>query len=163
MAGGSFAALVALCAAFKAAGTLGGWVMLTSTAGQLAVELRAPAPEPRAPSRANYVANGVLLTVIVLVIAQPSIARQFTLVINAAVIFMLCVYAMAGAALVRLQGGASTPAGWGARALGAGAVLLVAAIMTTQETPMLLTTAVAVLAAVAGWTLLGAWSRRRKV
>jgi len=159
MAGSSFAVIVAVCAAFKASGTLGGWVLLTSTAGQLAVEMRTPPAEPRPPSRANFIANGVLLTVIILLIAQPSIARQFTLVINAAVIFMLCVYAMAGAALVRLRGEGRTAAGWAARALGAGAALLVVAIMTTQDLPMLLTTGAAVVAAVAGWTLLGARMR----
>lgn len=156
MAGASFAVVVALCAAFKAGGTLGGWVLLTSTAGQLAVEMRAPPAAPRPPSRANFIANGVLLTVIIVLIAQPSIARQFTLVINAAVIFMLCVYAMAGAALIRLRGRGGAPLAWAARALGAGAALLVVAVMATQEWPMVLTTVAVVAAAVVGWTILGA-------
>lgn len=154
MAGGSVAVIVALCAAFKASGTLGGWVLLTSTAGQLAVEMRAPPVAPRPPSAANFVANGLLLTVIVLLIAQPSIGKQFTLVINAAVIFMLCVYAIAGAALIRHCAGAPPRSSRPATALGVAAILLVVAIMMTQELPMLLTTAAAVVVAALGWTLL---------
>ncbi|TAJ72677.1 MAG: amino acid permease [Phenylobacterium sp.] len=163
MVGGSLAVVVAICAAFKAAGTLGGWVLLTSTAGQLAVEMQAPPSVARAPSKANFIANGVLLTAITLLIAQPSIGKQFTVVINAAVVLMLCVYALAGAALVRLRGGGQ--AGWrrwAARGLGAGCVLLIAAVLTSQDVGMLLLALVAVAGALAAWPLLAVRLRLRR-
>lgn len=153
MGGGSAAALVAVTAAFKAAGTLGAWVLLTSAAGQQATGLGAPRRiEAKAPSTANFVANGVLLTVIALLIASPSIAGQFTAVINAAVILMLCVYGMAGAALLRLAGAATGRRG-AARLLGAVAVVLVVAVMASQGPPMLLLAGGGVAAALAAWPI----------
>ncbi|MBU1374948.1 MAG: amino acid permease [Alphaproteobacteria bacterium] len=150
MAGGSFAVLVAICATFKAAGTLGGWVLLTSAAGQQAVRLGAPQPpEPKGPSVANFLFNGLLLTIIALLIAEPSIARQFTVVINAAVVLMLCVYAMAGAALLKLRGAQR----WAAGLLGVVAVGVVLAVMASQDVPMLALAGATVVGALVAWPL----------
>lgn len=163
MVGGSLAVVVAICAAFKAAGTLGGWVLLTSTAGQLAVEMRAPPSAPRPPSKANFIANGVLLTAIIFLIASPSIAKQFTVVINAAVILMLCVYALAGAALLRLRGVGQTDwRAWAASSLGAACVLLIAAVLTSQDAGMLLLAAVSIGGALVAWPLLAVRLRLRR-
>ena len=162
MAGGSFAVLVAICATLKAAGTLGGWVLLTSAAGQQAVRVGAPAsPDAKGPSAANFLFNGLLLTVIALLIAEPSIGRQFTVVINAAVVLMLCVYAMAGAALLRLHPGGGAPARrWAARLLGLAAVMVVVAVMASQGAPFLILVLVTVAGALVAWPIIRARSQR---
>ncbi|MGA0607391.1 amino acid permease [Phenylobacterium sp. VNQ135] len=159
MAGGSLALAVALCAAVKAAGTLGGWVMLTSAAGSLAVGIETE-PEPaRPPSVGNFLANGALLTAIIVLIAEPSIGRQFTMVINAAVVVMLCVYAIAGAALVRASD-RSVPARRWARALGGGAVVVVGLVLSSQGAAMLGLAAAAVIAAFGAGAVLALRRRR---
>jgi len=154
MAGGSFAVLVALCATLKAAGTLGGWVLLTSAAGQQAVRPSIAQPAiAKGPSAANFLFNGLLLTTIALLIAAPSIARQFTVVINAAVVLMLCVYALAGAALLRL----ATARRRLARLLGGAAVGLVLAVMASQGASMLILAVGSVAGALVAWPI----ARRR--
>lgn len=153
--GASLGALIALFAALKAAGTLGGWVLLTSEAGRQAVAIgKGRDADGTGPSGINFIANGVLLTVIALLIAQPSIAQQFSVVINATVVVMLCFYAMAGAALVRLSGAVPPRRRALAVALGLGCIALVVAVIATQEVAMML--AVAALAAVSllAWPLI---------
>lgn len=157
--GAGFGVFVALCAALRACGTLGGWVLLTAESGRLAVTVRRSATtQEHGPSPANILANGALLTVIALLIADGSLARQFTVVINAAVIVMLCVYAIASAALFRLRRTGGTRGLDVAAVLGAAGSLVAIAIIATQPVDVLAATAGTLLAALLVWPLLA--SRR---
>tara|TARA_R110000782_G_scaffold143395_1_gene236130 strand:- start:50484 stop:51749 length:1266 start_codon:yes stop_codon:yes gene_type:complete len=157
--GAGLGIFVALCAALRACGTLGGWVLLTAESGRLAVTVRRSATGHEAgPSPLNILANGALLTVIALLIADASLARQFTVVINAAVIVMLCVYAIAAAALFRLRRTGDARGVDIATALGAAGSLVAIAIIATQPAEVLAATAGTLLAAMVAWPLL---ARRR--
>lgn len=133
--GASVGAVVALCAALKASGTLGGWIMLTSESARLTYSVDVPEAErtDRRPRPVNFLISGVLMTLVVLATADPSLSAQFARMANAVVILMICVYAIVGAALVRLYGGAGAERPWLARTLGVGAVLLSIAIIMTQD------------------------------
>ncbi|MEH3048334.1 amino acid permease [Sphingomonas adhaesiva] len=141
-------AIVAWCAALKASGTLGGWVLLTTESGRLALAREA---RPSGSMARHLVAGGVMLTLVIVAIADPSIGRQFTIAINAAVVVMLCVYALAGAALVRLG------ARWDG-ALGLAGMAIVAAALASQERAMLLLALFAGVAALLLW-----WVRERRI
>jgi arginine:agmatine antiporter len=157
--GAGLGIFVALCAALRACGTLGGWVLLTAESGRLAVTVRRSAAGHEAgPSPVNILANGALLTVIALLIADASLARQFTVVINAAVIVMLCVYAIAAAALFRLRRTCDARGVDIATALGAAGSLVAIAIIATQPVEVLAATAGTLLVAMVAWPLL---ARRR--
>ncbi|WP_430388339.1 amino acid permease [Blastomonas fulva] len=154
--GASVGAMVALCAALKASGTLGGWILLTSESARLAYAVDVPAAErtDRRPRPLNFLISGVLMTLVVLATADPSISAQFARMANAVVIVMICVYAIVGAALVRLYGGVGAERPWPARMLGVAAVLLSVAIMMTQDRFTLAFTFVVVAATIAARYLL---------
>lgn len=136
-------AIVAWCAALKAAGTLGGWVLLTTESGQLALmrEHRGSGSTAR-----HLTVGGILLTIVIIVIADPSVARQFTIVINATVVVMLCVYALAGAALMRSGGRRDGM-------LGLAGVGLVIAALASQDRAMILAALGAIAAASLLWAV----------
>ena len=124
--GSGIGTAIAASAACKAAGTLAGWVLLTAEAGRMSLRLlRGAAAEGSAMSGRQILANCGLQSLVILAVTNPSLARQFTVVVNGAVIVMLCVYAMAAAALVRLQYRAS--AGWLHPAIGCAAIAMLAA------------------------------------
>jgi arginine:agmatine antiporter len=97
MFGTTTGGLVALCAALKASGTLGGWILLTSRTlpGHAGVSHIAPAR--------IMVTSGVFMSLAVVATSSPTIAEQFTLLTNAAVVLTLIVYVVASVALVRIE------------------------------------------------------------
>ncbi|MDK2746319.1 MAG: amino acid permease [Brevundimonas sp.] len=104
--GGGAAGFVAVCAIAKTLGTLGGWMMLT---GETA---RAGARQgflPRVFGRgaltppANPLIHGGLMTLMVLISAQPRLAGQFSLLIGATTVLFLIVYGLCCAALFRFS------------------------------------------------------------
>lgn len=103
------AALVAICATAKAMGTLGGWVLVTAettrwtaAAGYLPRWLARRSG--RGTSARALVAMAVLMTGVVIATASPTLAEQFNLMINLAVMLSLMVYAFCCVALLRTSG-----------------------------------------------------------
>jgi arginine:agmatine antiporter len=97
MFGAATGGFVALCAALKAAGTLGGWVLLTSRT--------LPGREGTSridPSRV-MIGAGVFMSLAVIATSSPTIAEQFTLLTNAAVVLTLIVYIAASVVLIRID------------------------------------------------------------
>lgn len=94
MFGGATGALIALCAALKAAGTLAGWVLLTART------LPGSSGLGRHSPRRVMLASGVLMTGMVVATSSPTIAEQFTILTNAAVVLTLIVYSAACLALI---------------------------------------------------------------
>ena len=106
--GPAAAALVAICAAAKAAGTLGGWVLVTAettrwtaAAGYLPRALAQRSP--RGTSVRALVVMAVVMSVVVFLTASPTVGKQFGLLINLSVILALMVYAYCCLALWRLS------------------------------------------------------------
>lgn len=98
MSGASVATLIAACAALKAAGTLGGFILMT--------EQSTPIREGAPTISRNHVlvATGLLMTVAVAASSSPTLGQQFTVMTNVAVVLSLTVYALGCAALIRLSG-----------------------------------------------------------
>jgi amino acid transporter len=124
--------LVALSAAAKASGTLGGWTLVTAETARSTAMLNG-APGRRTPSARNLLLTGLLSTVAVIGSATPTIAGQFGFLINAVVVLILISYAITGAAAVKHE--PASPRAW---ILGGGTVLLAAGVIATQPPSMLL-------------------------
>lgn len=106
--GPAAAALVAICAAAKAAGTLGGWVLVTAettrwtaAAGYLPRVLAQRSP--RGTSVRALLVMAVVMSAVVFLTASPTVGKQFGLLINLAVILSLMVYAYCCVTLWRLS------------------------------------------------------------
>lgn len=106
--GPAAAALVAICAAAKAAGTLGGWVLVTAettrwtaAAGYLPRVLAKRSP--RGTSVRALLVMAVVMTFVVFLTASPTIGKQFGMLIGLSVILSLMVYAYCCVALWRMS------------------------------------------------------------
>ncbi len=154
--GASVAAFVALCAMLKSCGTLGGAVLLTvETAESEAVlgqitRRTGPRLADKA-SMANFLFTGVLMSLAVIASASPSIARQFTIVIDVSVILSVVVYLAACFALWRIGGSAHRRARMQARALAVGGALFCGWLIAAAEPRLLLWSAALITAASAAY------------
>lgn len=105
--GAAFAGAVALCAMFKASGTLGASTLLTLESAECEAVLGhlrndAPARLAARASLPNLIFTGVLASILVALSVSPTLARQFTIVTNAAVVLSVAVYLASALALLRL-------------------------------------------------------------
>jgi arginine:agmatine antiporter len=105
--GPAAAALVALCAAAKAAGTLGGWILVTAettrwtaAAGYLPRFLSHRSS--RGTSARALVVMAAIMSAVVFLTASPTLGQQFSLLINLAVMLTLMVYVYCCATLIGL-------------------------------------------------------------
>lgn len=131
--GASLGVAIAICAAIKASGTLGGWILLTAEAERLVRAVDRPAAHVNRAIARPFLTSGILMTIVAAATADPSIGAQFARLANAVVVLMICVYAVVGAAMVRLlrRGEADLPR-W-AGLLGWASILVSAAIMAAQD------------------------------
>jgi arginine:agmatine antiporter len=141
--GASVAAFVALCAMLKSCGTLGGAILLTvETAESEAVLgqiIRRPGARPAdQASTAHLIYTGVLMSLVVLASASPSIARQFTIVIDVSVILAVVVYMAACCALWRIGGSVRSSSRMLVRALAVGSALFCCWLIVVAEPRLLL-------------------------
>ena len=150
--GGIAAGLVALCAMFKSAGTLGGWLLVTAetarTGARAGLFPRHLAEDiGRVPRRALLV-MAALLTVLTLATASPTLGRQFGVLINVSVLFCLFAYLGVCALLWRI----GRP---GDRILAAAMFVYTAGVCLASD-PLLLgiSTGIAV-AVAASWLIVG--------
>ncbi|MBK8628682.1 MAG: amino acid permease [Sphingomonadales bacterium] len=104
MVGGSLALAVAAAAAFKASGTLAGWVLVTAQMSHsLTGAEEAPLRWPR------LAVHAVLMVAIILATASPTLNQQFTTIINASVGCSMLVYALCAVAALRRGGNRLVP------------------------------------------------------
>lgn len=152
MLGASLAALVALCAAFKASGTLAGWVLVTSQIGRTLGKSSATAD--RAPPQLRHLAfNGALMSLIALATASPTINKQFTMMINASVVYSLGIYALSALALLSVAARRQKLVSWGSLVAGL-ALLFCVAVIAGSGREMLLWGAALTAVAVTLWVAL---------
>jgi len=155
-------AVIAVCALLRAAGCLTGWTLVTAETTRGAADVGAfPAffrtrPGERA-SPINLLTAGVLMTLVAILTATPTVGEQFGTLANMAVLLALYCYVLAGVSLIRLARGFE-----GARRIGAmataGAAIACSLALIAQAKPVELALAVIPLAAAA---LLYLWLRRR--
>ena len=154
--GASIAGLVALCAMLKAAGTLGGTILVTvETAESDAVlgQILPNRPPQRAdrPPKINLLFTGVVMSLVAIASTSPSLGRQFAIVVNVAVVLNLLTYLAACLALVRfafdLRGGRRVAA-W---AIGAGGALFSCWAIAVSESDLLIWSVAAVAFALLLW------------
>lgn len=152
--GAAAAALITVCALFKTAGTVGGWVLVTAETTRASADVghfprwMARVAGNGAPVRA-LLAMAVLMAITAVVTATGTLARQFEVLVNVSVVLSLVVYGYACIALVRIAG--RQAAGRSAAAMRAVAVLALAFcvwIILVSE-PEQLIVSVAVIAATA--------------
>jgi arginine:agmatine antiporter len=105
LAGPTAAAIIAVCAMLKAAGTLGGWILVTAeatrsgaAAGFLPRSLSSGDPA-RAPVR-DLLVTGLLMSVVIASSMSPTLGKQFGVLINIAVNLSMAMYALCALALV---------------------------------------------------------------
>jgi arginine:agmatine antiporter len=107
--GGAIGGLIAACAVIKASGTLGGWVMVAAQTTQAGVEEGylprvLSQPHPHGVPVRELIILGVLMTLIAYATMQPTLAKQFGVLINVAANLSLAVYALCSLALFRFAG-----------------------------------------------------------
>jgi arginine:agmatine antiporter len=114
--GPAAAVLVAGCAVLKAFGTLSGWLLVTAESARSGAEsgvfpaaFREGTDGP--PRRNLLIVAGLMSLIVVLSSLEPTLAAQFTILINLATLLYLVIYAYCCAALWR------STANWGIRVL----------------------------------------------
>ncbi len=112
--GPAAAALVAGCAVLKAFGTLSGWLLVTAEGARSGAESgvfpRLFREGTEGPPRRNLlIVAGLMSLIVVLSSLAPTLAAQFTILINLATLLYLVIYAYCCAALWRSTGN------WGIR------------------------------------------------
>ncbi|HLY04477.1 MAG TPA: amino acid permease [Rhizomicrobium sp.] len=154
--GASVAGAVALCAMLKATGTLGGSLLFTVETAECESCLGSlrEAPPPQSAYRVsltNIVLTGVVETLAVIVSVSPSLARQFTVVTNVAVVLTVMVYIGASLSLLRLSSALSAPQRTVARVVAVLAVLFGAWLIYASERDLLIWSVGAVVLALTGY------------
>jgi arginine:agmatine antiporter len=165
--GGLAAAAVAACALAKVCGTLGGSVLTTvecaDSEGVLGHIAGRTGPRLAARASATHLAwTGVLMSLVALATASPSLARQFTVVVDVSVILSVAAYLGACAALWRFARDARRPTKWLARTAAVGAALFCVAMAGAAEPRLLLWSAATIAVTAAGYGAFRAWPRLAK-
>ncbi|MBI5941395.1 MAG: amino acid permease [Caulobacterales bacterium] len=110
LAGSTVASVIAVCALLKAAGTMGGWLLLIAEAARSGaaagfmprvLSSRDPA---RTPVRDLLLAAG-MMSVVIASSMSPTLGKQFGVLINIAVNLSMVAYALCALALIRFAGG----------------------------------------------------------
>jgi arginine:agmatine antiporter len=114
-------------------------------------------PPPQSSHRvstSNLILTGVLASLVTILSASPTIARQFTVVINVAVVLSVLTYGAASLALLRLSGALPRRSRIWARVLGVAATLFSVVLIGVSEADLLVWSAgAAALALLAYWSV----------
>ena len=101
------AVIIALCAIFKAGSSLVGWTLTISQSAQAAAKDGLfprvfGITDSRGIPTGNLLISGVLMSIVVVVTASPSLAKQFNDIIDMAIILTILPYMYSGIAFLRL-------------------------------------------------------------
>jgi arginine:agmatine antiporter len=150
--GASGAAAIAMCAMLKASGTLAVGILVTvetadseSMLGQMSTSATARHTERESP--AQLVFTGVLMSLVVAASASPTLARQFTIVIDLSVVLGTFAYVGACVALLRMSSSVPPRIRVWARALAIGSLLFCIALIAASEFDLLIWSAGAIVLA----------------
>lgn len=154
--GGSLAGLVALCALFKASGTLGSTTLLmleSLECESVTTVVKSSARTLPKVSAGNLLFTGALATLIVFISQSPSLVRQFTMVTNVVVVVSMLTYAAACLALVRMARVLSLGKRIAAWLVGGGGALFCAFVIAASEADLLIWSVLPVLGALLAYWL----------
>lgn len=120
--GAAAAGIVALCAMLKASGTLAANILVTLESAESESVLgwlrRMPMRPSARASAWNVVFTGILASLVVVASQSPTLARQFSIVTDVAVVLSVMVYLAACLALLSLSSALTGAGRTGTRALG---------------------------------------------
>ncbi|MGZ3375969.1 MAG: amino acid permease [Phenylobacterium sp.] len=132
--GFGLAGAIAVCALLRAQGCLTGWVLVTSETSRSGADAgvfpRAFRTRPgERASAVSLLAIGVLMSLLAVGTASPSLGQQFATLADISVLLSLYNYILAGGSLIRQSGALSPGRRWAARltaviAMGASATLI---------------------------------------
>ena len=98
-------AIIAACAIVKASGTVGGWIIIQAETARSAARKgylpRVFGTGLITPKR-NLIVHGVLMSLIALATAQPTLGGQFAILVSVTTVLILVVYILCCAALIVL-------------------------------------------------------------
>jgi len=153
MLGASVGAVIALCAMLKASGTLGVSILTTvetadseSILGQ--IRRNPTAHRGDRQSTAQIVFTGVLMSLVAAASASPTLARQFSIVVDLSVVLCTFAYGAACAALLRISSSVAPRMRVWARALAIGGLLFSIALIAASEFDLLIWSAGAIMLAI---------------
>lgn len=106
LAGPIAGAVIAGCAAVKAMGTLGGWILVTAETGRAGAAAGylpkfLSESDPEVTPRRGLILTGVLMTLTAFVTISPALSAQFNFIIGLSVAMFMLVYGLAALALIR--------------------------------------------------------------
>jgi arginine:agmatine antiporter len=159
MLGASVAGIVALCAMIKASGTLGATTLVAVETAECEAVLghmhkASPPQSSHRVSMSNLIFTGVLASIVTILSASPTIARQFTVVTNVSVVLSVLAYGGASLALLRLSSALPRRSRMWARALGVAATLFSVVLVVVSEADLLIWSAGAtVIALLVYWSV----------
>lgn len=99
-------AIIAGCAVVKACGTVGGWVMINAETARSAASkgyLPGIFGSGLHTPRTNLIVHGVLMSLLALASAQPTLGGQFSIIATVTTVQILVLYVLCCAALARLS------------------------------------------------------------
>ncbi len=105
LVGPAAVAIIAACAVVKACGTVGGWVTINAETARSAARkgyLPRVFGEGLHTPRTNLVIHGVLMSLVALASAQPTLGGQFSILVTVTTVLVLVIYILCCAALIRL-------------------------------------------------------------
>jgi amino acid transporter len=153
--------IIALAAALKATGTLGGWMLVSGESGACAAK-RGYLPRFFGAQLRNGAAHWGLvfitlgMTAITFITLAPTVAQQFGFIVNVVVLLIVLAYAAAGLSL--MLGTPHRPPGVRERVLGAGALLACGLLFFSSSWDMIVGSLLATLLA---WIAFRLTTRRR--
>lgn len=105
LAGPIAGAVIAGCAALKACGTLGGWILVTAETGRAGAAAGylpkfLSEADPQVTPRRGLILTGVLMTLTAFVTVSPALGAQFNFIIGLSVALFMLVYGLAALSLV---------------------------------------------------------------
>ncbi|HZZ68457.1 MAG TPA: amino acid permease [Phenylobacterium sp.] len=118
--GVGLAGAIAVCALLRAQGSLTGWVLVTGETARSGADagvfprLFRTRPGERV-SAINLLAVGVLMSLVAVGTASPSLGQQFAILADVSVLLSLYAYALAGGSLIRISGRLAPNRRWAAR------------------------------------------------
>jgi arginine:agmatine antiporter len=162
--GGLVAGAVALCAMLKACGALGAGILAAaetarSDAVMKPIGARAGPEQRRVKASAgNLVLVGLMMSLVTVASASPSLGRQFTIVADVTVVLSMAVYTAACVALMLISNEERGPRRVLIRACAIGGGLFSCGMIAASEADLLLWSAAAVAIATGAYALLRARS-----
>ena len=159
MWGPALGVLIASCAAAKATGAVGGWILVTAETAETAAEARL---FPRffergaytGPPKLNLAITFALMLGVALLTMSPHIAEQFNTIILITVLLSSIVYALSCVSLLRAKGARPFE-----RGLAVAGLVFCALVIATCDYPTLKMCAIAVVIAAPLYLLRGLWVR----